>query len=669
MARIPEVTLDDRTFQDLVNEARLRLSQRCPEWSEHNVSDPGITLVELFAWLTEAIIYRLNRVPEKLHVTLLNLLGIQLEPPVAATTVLRFRLSAPPTDNVEIPAGETEVGTVRTANEEAILFQTAEDFTIPPARPVFYAVKRGGSVKDVGVANGVAKPKGADQNAFGSPPKAGDALYIGFDVPLTNILLEVDVDCSQARGAGVDPEDPPLRWEVSDAEEETGWLEAEVVEDLTGGFNYGSGKVTVQLPPRHTAVPIAGHRAYWVCCRLDAKTRSGATAAATYTHPPEIHELTAAPIGAVIAAAHSSRIEEEVLGTSDGTPGQVVDFQYYPILDPTPEEYLEVLDPETGSWEQWEAVESFVESKASARHYLLNAAAGQLEFGPAIRVPDGSWRQYGAVPAKGATLRFNRYRHGGGRQGNVAAGTLTVLKSAIPGVDTVTNLRPAFGGVDAETLESARTRAAMEIRTRYRAVTPDDFEFLSGEASPRVARAVCLPPGEEGMVRVHILPMVAPADRQLTLEELSPDEGLLTEVAEYLDERKVIGMSLELLPVKLRGVSVVVNIQASYNADLERVEQDVAYALYTYLNPLVGGSTEGHGDGWEFGRALNQGELFGIVRKIEGVDFIKILRVYETDLSTGKQDPKPAGSYLEIEDDELIASGTHIVKAERAELG
>ena len=308
MARIPEVTLDDRTFQDLVNEARLRLSQRCPEWSEHNVSDPGITLVELFAWLTEAIIYRLNRVPEKLHVTLLNLLGIQLEPPVAATTVLRFRLAAPATDAVEIPAGETEVGTVRTANEEAVIFQTAEDFTIPPARPVFYAVKRGGAVKDIGVANGIAKPKGADQNAFGSPPKAGDALYIGFDVPLANILLEIDVDCSQARGAGVDPEDPPLRWEVSDAEEESGWLDAEVVEDMTGGFNYGSGKVTVQLPRRATTRCRSQAIArYWVCCRLDTKTQSGATAAATYTHPPEIHEITAAPIGAVIPAAHSSR--------------------------------------------------------------------------------------------------------------------------------------------------------------------------------------------------------------------------------------------------------------------------------------------------------------------------------------------------------------------------
>src|SRR5580692_10543229 len=105
MARIPEITLDDRSFQDLVNEARLKLSQRCPEWTEHNVSDPGITLVELFAWLTESIIYRLNRVPEKLHVTLLDLLGIQIAPPVAATTRLRFRLAAPMEEAVEIPAG------------------------------------------------------------------------------------------------------------------------------------------------------------------------------------------------------------------------------------------------------------------------------------------------------------------------------------------------------------------------------------------------------------------------------------------------------------------------------------------------------------------------------------------------------------------------------------
>ena len=83
--RLPEIVLDDRRFQDLVSEARMRITRSCPEWTEHNVSDPGVTLIELFAWMTEMVIYRLNRVPDKLHVALLDLLDIQLEPPSAAT--------------------------------------------------------------------------------------------------------------------------------------------------------------------------------------------------------------------------------------------------------------------------------------------------------------------------------------------------------------------------------------------------------------------------------------------------------------------------------------------------------------------------------------------------------------------------------------------------------
>ena len=73
---LPQVDLDDRRFQDLVNEARTRVARACPEWTEHNVSDPGITLIELFAWMTDMLVYRLNRVPDKVHVALLELLGI-----------------------------------------------------------------------------------------------------------------------------------------------------------------------------------------------------------------------------------------------------------------------------------------------------------------------------------------------------------------------------------------------------------------------------------------------------------------------------------------------------------------------------------------------------------------------------------------------------------------
>src|SRR5262249_39664527 len=128
---------------------------------------------------------------------------------------VRLRLATPPEQPLLIERGVTEVGTVRTASEEAVVFQTSEDFIIPAAHPIAYAVKRDGHVKDVGVAGGIARPKGGDQLAFGSPPKAGDALYLGFDESLSRIVLSVDVDCSQARGAGIEPEDPPLQWEVS----------------------------------------------------------------------------------------------------------------------------------------------------------------------------------------------------------------------------------------------------------------------------------------------------------------------------------------------------------------------------------------------------------------------------------------------------------------------
>src|SRR6266545_4190756 len=107
--KLPDIELDDRRFQDLVNEARLRVARSCPEWTEHNVSDPGITLIELFAWMTEMTIYRLNRVPDKLHLKLLELLGIRLDGPNAAHTDLRFRLPAPPTNPIELAARTTEI--------------------------------------------------------------------------------------------------------------------------------------------------------------------------------------------------------------------------------------------------------------------------------------------------------------------------------------------------------------------------------------------------------------------------------------------------------------------------------------------------------------------------------------------------------------------------------
>jgi predicted phage baseplate assembly protein len=73
---LPVPNLDDRKFQDILDEARRLIPRYCPEWTDHNLSDPGITLLELFAWMTDMLLYRLNRVPEKNYLKFLDLIGV-----------------------------------------------------------------------------------------------------------------------------------------------------------------------------------------------------------------------------------------------------------------------------------------------------------------------------------------------------------------------------------------------------------------------------------------------------------------------------------------------------------------------------------------------------------------------------------------------------------------
>jgi predicted phage baseplate assembly protein len=617
---LPEIVLDDVRFQELVSEARTRIVRHSPEWTEHNVSDPGITLIELFAWLTEILVYRINRIPERLHLSLLGLVGVHPSSPECATAELRFIL-ATATAATTIPAG-TAVASPRTTGVDAVVFETTGDLAIPA-----------GTLS--------AQIAASD-----------DLLLIGFEESVAGLVVRVQLDSTRVTGAEIDPDHPPLVWEASGPD--GGWLPVDIVDDETGGFTFGGGAVTLDLPGDVGATSIARKRLHWLRCR--------ATSTQAYREPPEITAVSASVVGATVAAGHSELIVDEEIGVSDGVSGTVYQLQRRPVRPLLEGETLEVREPESDRWVPWRHVETFAHSTGWDPHFHLDHAGGEVRFGPAVRQPDGGWRRYGAVPPAGATLRFSSYRHGGGSAGNVASRALSVLQTPIAGVASVTNPRAASGGVDAETLARARERAMLSIRARSRAVTVEDFERLTLEASPRVARVVCAPPDEGGPVRVHILPKVSLPDRRLELAELTPDEELMATVASALDERRLLGTSVRLLPVRLKGVSVVADLRASPLADLERVEQDVAHALYVYLNPLIGGSTDGPGEGWPLGRALNQGELYGIAYRIPGVEFVNILRVYETDLKTGAQAAQPAEAHIELAPDELIASGSHIIK-------
>src|SRR2546423_681378 len=125
---IPAPKLDDRTYADIVAEAMRLIPRYCPEWTNHNPSDPGVTVLELTAWMTELILYRLNRVPEKNYLAFLDLIGVRLRSPQPAHTLLTFDL---------VEGGErqtiregTQVATPQAADEDTVVFETERELRV-----------------------------------------------------------------------------------------------------------------------------------------------------------------------------------------------------------------------------------------------------------------------------------------------------------------------------------------------------------------------------------------------------------------------------------------------------------------------------------------------------------------------------------------------------------
>ncbi|MGC4948620.1 putative baseplate assembly protein [Streptomyces sp. DT224] len=628
---LPSPHLDDRRFQGLVDEAKRLVQQRCPEWTDHNVSDPGVTLIEAFATMVDQLVYRVNRVPEKSYLTFLDLIGVRLHPPTAARTDVTFRLSAPRPDPVVVRAG-TEVATVRTETEEAVVFTTSSELTVVPCSFAHLATW---PVAEEVVDRTEQLAIGRDVACFGATPAPGDCLYVGLSAAVPAGVVVLRLDC-RVEGVGVDPLRPPLVWEAWDG---ATWAACEVEKDDTGGFNR-SGELILHLPRTHTPAAVVRRTGGWLRCRL-IEAEPGRP---TYLAPPVVRSVTAFTIGATVAAEHAETITDEVLGAAEGVPGQAFTLARSPVV---PGDFVvEVADPAGGpepEYTRWTRVDDFAHSGPEDRHITLDPNSGRVEFGPAVRERDGSIRYYGAVPAKGATVRVRSYRTGGGLRGNVARSTLRILRSAIPYVARVENRRPALGGVDGESVDSARVRGPMTLRTLHRAVVPHDYELLAREVAPDAARVHCIRAGADGdesdATAQGVRLLVVPAGRsdeqgRIEFDELVPPARTLRLIAGHLDERRPIGARLAVEPPFYQGVTVVASVQAEPGADRDRVRDAALAALYGYFNPLTGGP---NGQGWPFGRPVQSGEAFAVLQRVPGVDLVEDVRLYRADPVTGER--------------------------------
>lgn len=625
---LPAPNLDDRTFQDIVDEAKRLIPRYCPEWTNHNLSDPGVALIELFAWMSEMVLYRLNQVPERLYVHFLNLVGIEPFPPSVARADLTFWLSAPLDQPVAVPAG-TQVTTALsttagTAGREPVVFSTSSELVIRPPRLRAALTSTAADDRLTDVWDDLRYPNVVATCFASNPLAVGDAFYLGFAESLAGLAIRLTV-AADAEGIGVDPRDPPLTWEVWSGDS---WITAAVHTDTTGGLNR-AGEIVLLIPMQHQLLSMGGGAAYWLRARL-VQPKPGQP---TYQASPRIGSLTAVTIGGTVAAEHAEHAGAEMLGRSDGTPGQSFSVSRAPVLPRGEGEHVVVTDRGTAT--PWQEVDDFTRSGPNDPHYTWSSGSGQLTFGPRVRYPDGSVRQHGAIPRDSSEITVLGYRHGGGSGGNVGARTLTVLRSTVPYIASVINLKPATGGVDPETVAEAKVRGPLTLRTGQRAVTAGDFERLTKESSIEVARARCLPTTDGNTpIRVLVVPQVRTDPQQHRLDDFAISAPLLEQISSYLDRHRLVGTAVEIGTPYYQGVSVAALLDTPPGRPGALVKHRVLEALTRYLNPLTGGAG---GTGWLFDTDLHSSMIAQLLEAVEGVERVEEVQLFEYDLRSGRR--------------------------------
>jgi predicted phage baseplate assembly protein len=615
--------------------------------------------------MTDVLLYRLNQVPDLHYIKFMELLGITLSEPVPAKAPVTFWLSAPQPTEIIIPAG-TEVASTQTETQTSIVFTTDADLHVRPPQlgDVFSRVTAGDGNKTFQERNLRRLATGFEGvDVFSATPQEDDALYFGFESDLSDHILRLDLDFDPAGGAGVDPTLPPYVWEASTGQPEMRWGTCDVEKDTTKAMN-SQGRIQIHIP-RMGKRSISKKKLYWVRVRnREISSAEYSEGMRPYDKSPRLRQVTVTSWGGAVPATHARQVTREFLGQSDGSSGQRFHLQFTPVLKREPGETL-IVQEEGQPAQAWTEVIDFGDSGAYDHHFILDSVNGELRLGPAVRKPDGTIKVYGAVPSRGANLVFERYRYGGGQEGNVQTGALNTLKTAIPYVARVSNRKPGWGGLDAETLESAKMRAPALLRSRDRAVTESDFEFLACQALPAaIGRVKCLQPLPSdagrvvpGQIYVLVIPRVPHPEGFLDPDVLELRERDVAALTTYLDERRLLTTRVDVRPPAYHWTAIIAKLRAAPGEEEAEVEANVLARLYRFLNPITGGPD---GSGWPFGRDLFLSDVYQCLQGMPNVQFIRGVEMYEAE--PGGAARGDAIEQLEVLAHGVIASGLHIVE-------
>jgi predicted phage baseplate assembly protein len=624
--------LDDRQFTDIKAEALTLIPRYAPEWTNFNESDPGITLVELFAWLTEILTYRLNQVPDLNYIKFLQLIGIELNPALPAKAELTFALARPDIVSVIVPQG-TQVAAAGGSNQP-VIFET--DQSLVAIGAVLTAVQTFNGTGYTPQMSQIGNP-GQWFYPFGQNPQPGNAVLLGFSSPSAFPTDPIDLAVNLFQdplsqpimkcGAALPPP-ATIAWEYYSGSQ---WVTINLTSDGTRAFSQ-NGHVLFPGPGANIAASanVAGvaQSLYWIRARL---------VTATYEMPPQIGAI----LTNTVSATQAITFTDEVLGGSTGVPNQTFQVTNTPVvvldtpLQVTNSDNTQVtvtslrLEIDIGQgFMVWQQVDDFFSSGPNDRVYMLDLNTGVITTG------DG---EHGAIPVANlsnpsANVVARSYRSGGGSQGNVGADTITQLQTSVQSVNSVTNNGPAIGGTDEESVADAKLRASLALQSNDRAVTNSDFEYLATQApGANVARAFAIalyhpdfPNGQiPGVVTVIVVPN-APIPNPVP-NQPTPNQTTLQAVCTYLDSHRLLTSEVYVVGPVYRKIQVQVQILVQPGSDLAIVQNAVQANLVMFFDPLIGGNVQPGvaGTGWTFGGEIYYSDVYRVIIQTPGVQRIQ----------------------------------------------
>lgn len=607
--------LDDLTWAEMTAAIRRRIpAESDGNWTLHAPVDPGITLLELFAWLLEQRLYWLDQIPDAVVIGVLELLGVgALRPALPAGTVLKV---------ADPSVRAVRAGTPFARDErEAVVFTTETSITVLEVTALRLLAGGQDRTADLVAGNGVpllpadGGPGEARIELTMPPPRQarpGERL---------SLLFQLDTSGSvrpawHPEAVAAVPPPAEVSWWYEHGGAVTRFDPADV-EDGTQELRR-SGVVRLTIPEPWRTAPAGAARPYALVLRTER---------ATFSAPPRLLRLDVN----VAAARHRrhlrpTRREQQALDRQirgrPPLPGFRLDLPEAQDRLLTARLRLRERD---GAWYPWRPTADLAFHGRGDRVFVVDRAAGALRFGDGRtgRVPhpyrgDGNER----------LLRV-RWEVGGGVGGN--GGTNRNWRRVWHNAPTVTaeNLVPAEGGQDAETIEQARRRAAAALHERLRAVTAADYETLAretpGVSVERAYAAVGDHPGfpcakVPGAVSVYIVPH-APRDeddfdRPDFMPAPVPDPGTKRAVDDRLERGRLVGAEVFLRDPRYRRARLRVGL-AGAPSDPAAVRRRLQARLRRYLDPLVGGDDD---QGWSFGDPLRPSALLRVAQEAAGTD-------------------------------------------------